>query len=112
MTFNLRHLTLTTMAKQQITEEEVRRIAQLARLGLSDDEVARATQDLQGVLDHFSTIQAIDTEGVPMASDASGLKNVAREDEAAAEALAAHAEVLERAPERKDGQLKVKAIFD
>lgn len=100
------------MAKQQITEEEVRRIAALARLGLTDDEVMQATSDLQGVLGHFSKIQAIDTAGVPMASDVSALHNVARADAVEDEALATHDELLALAPETRDRQLRVPAVFE
>jgi len=96
---------------EQITEEEVRRIADLARLGLSDEEVAKATHDLQGVLQYFSKIQEVDTTDVPAAADASGLHNVAREDVANEETLATHEELLAAVPETKDGQVKVKAVF-
>ncbi len=97
---------------KQISEEEVRRIAALARLGLTDEEVTKAAADLQSVLQHFSQLQDIDTTDVPMAADASGLKNVMRKDEAKPEALAKHEVMLEAAPETKDGQVKAKAVFE
>lgn len=96
---------------QQITEAEVRRIAELARLGLTDDEVVKAAADLQAILDNFSEIQAIDTTGVPVAADASHLQNVTREDIAAPEVLASHQALLDQAPERSGRQLKVPAVF-
>lgn len=96
---------------QQITAEEVRRIAGLARLGLTDDEVARATADLQAILDNFAEIQNIDTEGVPVAADASGLHNVVREDVAVPEVLATHQQLLDNAPDTQLGQIKVKSVF-
>ena len=96
----------------EITPEEVRKVANLARLGLSDEEIQRATQQLSGILDHFSQIQKIDTKGVPTSDDVTGLKNVMREDEAKPENLCATEELLKRAPETKDGQFKVKAVFE
>lgn len=101
------------MASQtQVTEKEVRRIAALARLGLTDAEITKATSDLSGILSHFSVIQNIDTQNVPMAADASGLKNVARIDKAEPDVLAAPSELIELAPEHLDGEIKVKAIFE
>ena len=95
-----------------ISKDEVKRVAKLARLGITDAEAEQAASDLAGVLEHFSKIQHVDTEGVPMATDTSGVKNVAREDMAADEVLARHDQLLEAAPDTKDRQLKVKAVFD
>lgn len=47
-----------------IEEGEVRRIADLAHLSLSDDEVARMTTELSAVLAHVQALQEVDVEGV------------------------------------------------
>jgi len=96
---------------KQISEGEVRRIAALARLGVTDEEVTKATASLQSILQYFSKIQAIDTEGVPTADDSSGLKNVTREDKAAIEVLAAHKTLVEAAPKTLRGHIKAKSVF-
>lgn len=96
----------------KVTPEEVRKIAALARLGLTDEELARASAQISGILDHFSIIQKIDTQGVPTSDDVTGLQNVTREDNAKAEALCATEAVLKGAPELKENQFKVKAVFD
>ncbi len=87
-------------------------MAALGRLGLSDEEVKRATQQLSGILDHFSQIQKIKTKGVPTSDDVTGLKNVIREDEAKQNDLCTPEELLKAAPETKNGQFKVKAVFE
>lgn len=52
----------------KITEQEVRRVADLANLALRDDEVARMVQDLDGILTHIDKLNELDTSGVePMA---------------------------------------------
>jgi aspartyl-tRNA(Asn)/glutamyl-tRNA(Gln) amidotransferase subunit C len=52
----------------KITEAEVRYVADLANLKLSDQEVARFQADLDGILEHVDKLNEIDTEGVaPMA---------------------------------------------
>ncbi len=52
----------------KITEKEVRYVADLANLKLSDEEVARFQADLDGILQHMDKLNEIDTSGVePMA---------------------------------------------
>ena len=52
----------------KITEQEVRRVADLANLALREDEVARMAQDLDGILSHIDKLNELDTTGVqPMA---------------------------------------------
>jgi aspartyl-tRNA(Asn)/glutamyl-tRNA(Gln) amidotransferase subunit C len=52
----------------KITEKEVRYVAELANLKLTDAEIARFETDLNGILDHFDKLNEIDTTGVaPMA---------------------------------------------
>lgn len=52
----------------KITEKEVRYVAALANLDLSDAEVARMQVDLDGILEHMDRLNEIDTTGVdPMA---------------------------------------------
>jgi aspartyl-tRNA(Asn)/glutamyl-tRNA(Gln) amidotransferase subunit C len=52
----------------KLTETQVRHVANLANLNLTDTEVVRMAQDLDSVLDHMDRLAGIDTEGVePMA---------------------------------------------
>jgi aspartyl-tRNA(Asn)/glutamyl-tRNA(Gln) amidotransferase subunit C len=52
----------------KLTEQEVRHVADLANLALSDDEVARMAHDLDGILTHIDKLNELDTSGVePMA---------------------------------------------
>ena len=95
-----------------ISKEEVERIAKLARLGVTDEEVQKATEDLGNILEHFSQIQKIDTKNVPTSDDVTDMKNITREDKADAECLCSAKTLLENAPETKDQQIKVKAVFN
>ena len=90
----------------QISPADVKKMAELARLGLSSQELKQATKDLQSIFEHFSIIQQIDTD------DITGLKNVVRTDQAQPEVLSQTDELLEAMPETKDRQLKVKKIFE
>ena len=52
----------------KITEKEVRYVANLANLKLSEEEIARLRSDLDGILEHMDQLNEIDTTGVePMA---------------------------------------------
>lgn len=52
----------------RLTEKDVRYVATLANLNLSDDEVGHMLQDLDGILAQMDALAGIDTEGVaPMA---------------------------------------------
>jgi len=48
----------------KITEKEVRYVAELANLRLTDAEVSRFEVELTGILDHFDRLKEIDTTGV------------------------------------------------
>jgi aspartyl-tRNA(Asn)/glutamyl-tRNA(Gln) amidotransferase subunit C len=48
----------------RITEEEVRRVAELATLALTEDEIARMARDLSGVLTHVDKLNELDTTDV------------------------------------------------
>ncbi len=48
----------------RITEEEVRHVAELANLALTEDEIARMARDLSGVLTHVDKLNELDTTGV------------------------------------------------
>jgi aspartyl-tRNA(Asn)/glutamyl-tRNA(Gln) amidotransferase subunit C len=52
----------------KLTEKDVRYVADLANLKLSDEEVARMAHDLDEILTHIDTLNELDTSNVqPMA---------------------------------------------
>jgi len=95
---------------QQLTLDEVSRVAFLARLELSEGEKARLTTDLNGILGQFARLQELDTQGVPPTSHSLPLRNVFREDEVrpslSREAATANA------PEKRDGNFIVPQIME
>jgi aspartyl-tRNA(Asn)/glutamyl-tRNA(Gln) amidotransferase subunit C len=48
----------------RLTEKDVRYVAALANLNLSDEETARMLHDLDGILAQMDALAGIDTEGV------------------------------------------------
>jgi len=47
-----------------VTEEDVRRVAELARLGLEPARIQPLVQELNGILGHMAVLEAVNTEGV------------------------------------------------
>ena len=64
-----------------IDREEVRHVARLARLALSDEEVDRMAVELAGVLDHIATIAQLDLDDVEPTSHVVAVENALRADE-------------------------------
>ena len=63
-----------------ITIEEVRKIAQLARIELSSAEEKRYAETISVVLNYMKILNEVDTTGVMPTAQVTGLLNVARED--------------------------------
>lgn len=80
-----------------ISETEVRHVAELARLGLSDEEVARMSDQLGAILDSVDKIGALDLSGVQPTANPLSAVNVLRPDEPADEL--SREEALSQAPD-------------
>jgi aspartyl-tRNA(Asn)/glutamyl-tRNA(Gln) amidotransferase subunit C len=64
-----------------LTPEEVRHVAMLARLGLTDEEVEQMRVQLSQVLDHISMLQKVDTSAIAPTAQVLSHQNVWRPDE-------------------------------
>ena len=91
-----------------ISEEEVRHVANLARLGLTDAEVERMGEQLGAILDSIEQIRELDLEGVPPTANPLNLTNVLRPDEPGPEL--SPEEALVPAPETVDHLFAVPRI--
>ena len=65
----------------KITQEEVQRVAALARLELSADEVVRMTGQLDRILSYVAKLDELDTTGVAPTTHTQAVVNAFREDE-------------------------------
>jgi aspartyl-tRNA(Asn)/glutamyl-tRNA(Gln) amidotransferase subunit C len=93
-----------------ITRDDVRKVAALARLELSDAEVARMAVDLGGILDHIAVLSELDTNHINPTSQVLDLHNVLRDD-AVQPSLPVEA-VLANAPDREDQWFRVRAVLE
>ncbi len=65
---------------ERLSREDVLKVAQLARLKLTDQEVEHFTEQLQKILDYFEVLNELDTSDVEPMAHAVELLNVFRED--------------------------------
>ena len=93
-----------------LTGDEVRHIARLARVGVSDSEVARLQAQLSTILEHFEVLNGIDTEGIPPTAQSFDLANVDREDEP--RPSVPRDEALANAPRTEGPYLRVRAVLE
>ena len=96
-----------------LNKEEVQHIAKLARLGLTEKEIAKYQKELSSILDYIEKLKEVDVSDVEPTSHPIKMENVIRKDETRLNgASAGEAEkLLDLMPESKDGFLKVKSIL-
>lgn len=95
---------------QHLTEHEVHGIAEYARVGLTDDELAQMTVDLNSIIDTLEPITRFDLDGVePTFHPIGDLSNVMREDVETPSFT--QAEALANAPKQQDGSFLIPSIL-
>jgi aspartyl-tRNA(Asn)/glutamyl-tRNA(Gln) amidotransferase subunit C len=93
-----------------LTRQEVDHIAELARLGLTEEEKDLFAGQLSAILDYFQVLQRLDTGSVPPTTTAIPLENVMFEDEV--QPSSPSEDILSNAPDAVDGSFRVRAVLD
>jgi aspartyl-tRNA(Asn)/glutamyl-tRNA(Gln) amidotransferase subunit C len=94
---------------ERITTADVVKVAKLARLDLQPDEIQRMTAQLDGMLEHFADMDALDLSAVEPMTQPFPIENVFREDVVVAGLD--RDEVLAMAPDAQDGRFRVPPII-
>jgi aspartyl-tRNA(Asn)/glutamyl-tRNA(Gln) amidotransferase subunit C len=94
----------------RLTSDEVRHIAALARVAMTDDEIERMRDQLSNILGHFDVLQQVDTTGAEPTGHAAGLETVMRDD--IADASSPRDDILANAPRSEDGFIRVRAVLE
>ena len=92
-----------------LTIEEVRHIALLARVGMTDEEIERMRDEMSHILDSIDVLNQVDTEGVEPTGHSVDLDSVMRDDEVAPSSP--KEDVLANAPSREDDFIRVRAVL-
>jgi aspartyl-tRNA(Asn)/glutamyl-tRNA(Gln) amidotransferase subunit C len=95
-----------------IDKEQVKKIAELARLEIEDDKLDKFSKDLSSILGYVEELNSVDVSDVDPTLSAVVEKNVFREDgEPDPQDLEMTKKLLDLAPASEDGYIKVKAIL-
>ena len=92
-----------------ITRADVAKVAALARLTLTDEELDLYTGQLQSILDHACDVEALDLDDVPPTAHPIPLQDVTRPDEV--RPCLDRDEVLAEAPAAEDGMFRVPPVL-
>ncbi|MEM1241587.1 MAG: Asp-tRNA(Asn)/Glu-tRNA(Gln) amidotransferase subunit GatC [Cyanobacteria bacterium P01_H01_bin.26] len=89
--------------------EQVRKVALLARLELTEAEEQQFTAQLSGILDYVEQLNELDTEDIEPTTRAIELSNITRQDDL--QPFEARESILDIAPDREDDFFKVPKIL-
>ena len=93
-----------------LTPEEVRHIARLARVGLSEDDLTLFQDQLSQILDYFQRLQEADTENIPPTAHTLAMHNIMRDDEP--RPSFDKEDILANAPQREGDLFRVRAVLE
>ena len=94
----------------KLTRAEVEHIAELAKLGLAEEEREKFREQLSAILEYAEMLQRLDTEAIPPTATVLPLRNVMRPDEV--EPSLPLEDILANAPQAEDSYFKVQAILE
>jgi aspartyl-tRNA(Asn)/glutamyl-tRNA(Gln) amidotransferase subunit C len=99
------------MAKKKILPEEVKKISDLVKLNLSDQEVGTFSEMFSETLDVIQVLDELDTANVPETYQVNGLTNVFQKDDENKATLSKD-DALKNAPDTARGLIATHAVFD
>ena len=95
----------------KLTRDAVVKLAQLSRLKLTDEEIAKLQLELSEILSYVEMLDKVDTKGLEPTYQVTGLKNVMRADKTL-EYQAKPEDLLKNAPAIEKNQFKVKRVLE
>jgi aspartyl-tRNA(Asn)/glutamyl-tRNA(Gln) amidotransferase subunit C len=93
-----------------ISREQVERVAELARLGLGDDEIDQFQQQLSQILGHMQALDTVDTSAIPPTAQVIPVSSVMRDD-VVRPSLPVE-DILRNAPRREGDFIKVPPVLE
>jgi aspartyl-tRNA(Asn)/glutamyl-tRNA(Gln) amidotransferase subunit C len=94
----------------RLSADEVRHVAELAKLRLTEAEIEQYAGQLSAILEYAERLQEVDTSSVPPTPYILPLVNVMREDVPAPSL--SNEDALANAPDGEDGFFRVRAVFE
>lgn len=93
-----------------LTIEEIKKIASLARIELTAEEEKRHAETISAVLEYMKILNEVNTEGVEITSQVTGLTDVFRDDLPRDSGL--QDAILNQMPEVEQNELVVPEVFE
>ena len=93
-----------------LTIDEVRHIAALARIGMSDQELEQMRDEMAHILENFDVLSEVDTEGVEPTGHSVDLNTVMRKDSSAESS--GTDEILANAPLTEGDLIRIRAVLE
>ncbi len=93
----------------KITSDDVRKVAQLARLDLPEEKIEMYTSQLEKILGYVAELSKVDTTDIPPTTRAVEVVNMFRPD--SVEKTCVREELLELAPQREGDFFRVPKIL-
>jgi len=90
--------------------EEVRHVALLARVGMTDQEAELMREQLSHILEQFEALRQVDTEGVEPTGHSADLESIMRDDEVSSSRSLD--DVLANAPQREGSLIRVRLVLE
>jgi aspartyl-tRNA(Asn)/glutamyl-tRNA(Gln) amidotransferase subunit C len=94
-----------------LSKKEVQKIANLARIEITDKEAEKYSKELSDILGFVEKLNEVDTEGIEPIAHITGAKNMIREDKVIQCSDGTKEAIINNFPEKKDRFDKVKAVF-
>lgn len=95
-----------------IKPEQIKHIAMLSRLSLSDKEIAMYSSQLSQIFSYVEQLNEVNTDDVPETTQVTGLKNVFVEDEPVQIDDQMRQKLLQQFPDRNGDLLRVQQVLD
>jgi aspartyl-tRNA(Asn)/glutamyl-tRNA(Gln) amidotransferase subunit C len=93
-----------------ITKDDVKYVAGLAKIAITEDEANALTAELDIILGYVKQLDDVDVTGLQPTYQVNGLVNVQREDEVQ-DYGTTHESLLKNAPETEEGSIKVPRVL-
>jgi aspartyl-tRNA(Asn)/glutamyl-tRNA(Gln) amidotransferase subunit C len=98
------------MIMAKLKRDDILKLAHLARLDLTEQEIAEFTDELSEILQYVEQLQSVDIAGLQPTNQVTGLTNVTRKDEPIDYGYTAK-DLLKNVPVVQDDLIKVKRII-
>jgi len=94
-----------------LPKEEVKHIAKLARIKLTEEEMQKMQGELVKILDYIEKLKELDVENLEPTTHSVLLKNVFREDKPEEKSKEEGEKLIELAPQKERRFIKIKSVF-